>query len=197
MVKGRPASEDRGTSASIRARVRRDGATNGRDPGRSMNGGWRRIGAGIESNLLVLVVVTTAVGLLVPPLGAFLADGIAPLLALLMLLISLSFDLGAVRLVLSRPTHQLVALLLVYGPMSLVGLATGRLFFGAGPLATGQTLVGTLPTDVSAPLLVLLARGNVARTAVLNAINTALSPFIVPALFLALTGVELQFPSGL
>src|SRR5690606_35000916 len=103
-----------------------------------------------------------------------LASGISPLLALLMLLISLTFDASAVRLVFTRPGHQVLALVLVYGPMSLAGLVTGRLFFGAGPLATGQALVGTLPTDVSAPLLVLLARGNVALAAVLNAVNTAL-----------------------
>lgn len=142
------------------------------------------------------MVATTIVGLLAPSIGQALANGISPLLALLMLLISLTFDAGAVRLVFARPTRQVLALVLVYGPMSLAGLITGRLFFGAGPLATGQTLVGTLPTDVSAPLLVLLARGNVALAAVLNAVNTALSPFIVPALFLALTGIELQVPVG-
>lgn len=121
------------------------------------------------------------VGLAVPSVGQALANGISPLLALL---ISLTFDVGAVRLVFARPSRQVLALVLVlvYAPMSLAGLITGRLFFGTGPLATGQTLVGTLPTDVSAPLLVLLARGNVALAAVLNAVKTALSPFIVPAL---------------
>lgn len=158
---------------------------------------WRRVGAAIESNLLWLVIGTTVLGLLAPSLGRALATGISPLLALLMLMISLTFDASAVRLVLKRPGYQLLALALVYGPMSLAGLLTGRLFFGAGPLALGQTLVGTLPTDVSAPLLVLLARGNVALAAVLNAINTALSPFIVPALFLLLTGVELEVPLGI
>lgn len=80
--------------------------------------------------------------------------------------------------------------------MSIAGWLTGRLFFGSGNLAAGQTLVGTLPTDVSAPLLVLLARGNVALAAVLNAVNTALSPFVVPFLFLLLTGIELLVPVG-
>ena len=157
---------------------------------------WRRIGAAIESNLLILVVITTVVGLLAPSLGEALASGISPLLALLMLMISLTFDASAVRLVFARPGYQVLALVLVYGPMSLAGLLTGRFFFGAGPLAAGQALVGTLPTDVYAPLLVLLARGNVALAAVLNAVNTALSPFIVPALFLLLTGIELQVPLG-
>ena len=80
--------------------------------------------------------------------------------------------------------------------MSIAGWLTGRLFFGSGPLAAGQTLLGTLPTDVSSPLLVLMARGNVALAAVFNAINTALSPFIVPFLFLWLTGIQLEAPLG-
>jgi BASS family bile acid:Na+ symporter len=88
-----------------------------------------------------------------PSLGQILANGISPLLALLMLLISLTFDIRAVGLVFARPGHQILALLLVYGPMPLAGLFTGRLFFGGGPLAAGQALVGSVPTDVSAPLL--------------------------------------------
>ena len=67
-------------------------------------------------------------------------------------------------------------------------------FFGNGLLSTGQTLLGTLPTDVSSPLLVLMARGNVALAAVFNAVNTAFSPFVVPLLFLWLTGIQLEVP---
>lgn len=154
----------------------------------------KTFGAIIESNLIWLVIATAITGLVFPGLGEYLSGAIAPLLALLMLAISLTFDIHAVRLVASRPSRQVWALLLVYGPMSLAGWLTGRLFFGGGPLALGQTLVGTLPTDVSAPLLVLIARGNVALAAVLNAVNTGLSPVVVPALFVALTGVELRVP---
>jgi BASS family bile acid:Na+ symporter len=78
--------------------------------------------------------------------------------------------------------------------MSLVGFLLGRALFGTGPLGLGFALVGTLPTDVSSPLLVLLASGNVALATVFNAINTALAPLVVPALFLAYTGVELDVP---
>lgn len=150
----------------------------------------------VENNLLLLVVAAAALGLLAPSVGIVLEYGISSLLAALMLVISLTFDAHAVKLVIRKPDRQLWALGLVYGPMSLAGWLTGRLFFGSGPLAAGQTLVGTLPTDVSAPLLVLLAKGNVALAAVLNAVNTALSPSIVPFLFLLLTGIELQVPIG-
>ncbi|USA38884.1 bile acid:sodium symporter family protein [Pelagerythrobacter marinus] len=150
----------------------------------------------VENNLLLLAVLAAAFGLLVPSVGIVLSGSIGPLLAALMLVISLTFDAHAVKLVLRKPDRQLWALGLVYGPMSLAGWLIGRVFFGSGHLAAGQTLVGTLPTDVSAPLLVLLAKGNVALAAVLNAVNTALSPFIVPFLFLVLTGIELQVPVG-
>ena len=148
----------------------------------------------IENNLLFLAISVSVSGLVWPAPGIFLEQHIGLLLATLMFVISLTFDAKAVKLVLKRPNRQLWALFLVYGPMSLAGWLTGRLFFGSGHLATGQTLLGTLPTDISAPLLVLLARGNVALAAVLNAINTLLAPFIVPFLFLLLTGVELSAP---
>lgn len=150
----------------------------------------------VENNLLWLAIATAVLGLLVPPIGFVLEAGISPLLAALMFVISLTFDAHAVTVVFRKPSRQIWALALVYGPMSIAAWLTGRLFFGSGNLASGQTLVGTLPTDVSAPLLVLLAKGNVALAAVLNAVNTGLSPFIVPFLFLALTGIELQVPVG-
>jgi BASS family bile acid:Na+ symporter len=146
----------------------------------------------VEANLLPLVVATTLLGLIVPAFGHVLEPGIGLLLALLMFFVSITVNLSDLHLILRRPWYQIIALVLVYGPMSVAGLWIGRLVFGPGHLAVGQALVGALPTDVSAPLLVLLGRGNVALAAVMNAINTALSPFLVPALLLLLTGVRFQ-----
>ncbi|MGO3891430.1 MAG: bile acid:sodium symporter family protein [Paenalcaligenes sp.] len=154
----------------------------------------RKLFQSIESHLVVWVVVVAASGLIWPVLGAWLASSISLLLALLMLVISLTFDARAVKVVLKKPSKQVLALFLVYVPMSFLGWLTGRWFFGQGALADGQTLLGMLPTDVSAPLLVLMAKGNVALAAVLNAVNTALAPFIIPFLFLGITGVELDVP---
>lgn len=148
----------------------------------------------VEDHLVPLVLVATVVGLLAPGVGVALSGGVTALLALLMLAVALTFDLAALRAVLRRPRVPVLATALVYGPMPLAGHALGRLAFGTGPLGLGFTLVGVLPTDVSSPLLVLLARGNVALATVLNAVNTALAPVVVPALFLLLTGVELDVP---
>ena len=148
----------------------------------------------IESRLVWLVIIVTGLGLAFPAAGQYFESATSLLLAMLMFIISLTFDMQSVRSALAKPSRQVWAVFLVYGSMSLAGLLTGRLFFGSNNLATGQTLLGTLPTDVSSPLLVLMARGNVALAAVLNAINTALSPFIVPLLFLWLTGIQLSVP---
>lgn len=102
----------------------------------------------VESNLVWFVIVVAGLGLIIPETGKLFEPTIGPLLALLMLIISLTFDAHDVRLVLRKPSRQLLALGLVYGPMSIAGWLTGRLFFGSGSLAAGQTLLGTLPTDL-------------------------------------------------
>jgi BASS family bile acid:Na+ symporter len=112
----------------------------------------------VESKLVWFVIFVAGLGLAIPETGQFLEPGIGPLLAFLMFIISLTFDAHDVRTVLRKPSRQFLALGLVYGPMSIAGWLTGRLFFGSGPLAAGQTLLGTLPTDVSSPLLVLWLR---------------------------------------
>ena len=149
----------------------------------------------VERNLMGLVVATTAVGLAVPQLGTWMAGAVTPLFAVLMLAVSLTFDVHDLRMVVRRPGLQATAMTLVYLPMGLIGALLGRVLFGAGtPFGLGQTLVGVLPTDISSPLLVFIARGNVALATVLNAINTAVAPMLVPLLFVMLTGVQLTVP---
>ncbi len=140
------------------------------------------------------MLVAAAAGLLLPGIGVVLSGLVTPLLAVLMLAVAMTFDLSTLRRVLKRPGLQALATGLVYGPMSLAGYLLGRLVFGTSSFGLGFALVGTLPTDVSSPLLVYIARGNVALATVLNAINTALAPVLVPTLFLAYTGIELDVP---
>jgi BASS family bile acid:Na+ symporter len=148
----------------------------------------------VENNLLPLVVVTAAVGLVWPSMGVVLAGAVTPLLALLILAVSLTFDAATLRAVLRRPGLQALATLLVYVPMSLGALVIAEVTFESGPLWLGMVLLGTLPTDVSSPLLVWIGRGNVALATVFNAVNTSIAPVVVPALFLLYTGVELEVP---
>lgn len=147
-----------------------------------------------SDRLALLVPVTVLLGVLLPGIGRVLVPWVGPLLAVLVLVTSATIELEMLRRVLRRPSEQLVATALVYVPMPLVALGLAGLLFGDGPLWVGLVLVGALPTDVSSPLLVLLARGNVAFATVANAVNTALSPLLTPLLLVLLTGVALQVP---
>ena len=75
----------------------------------------------VEAHLVWFVMFVAGVGLLFPATGIILEFAIGPLLALLMLIISLTFDAHAVRIVFRKPSRQLLALGLVYGPMSIAG----------------------------------------------------------------------------
>jgi BASS family bile acid:Na+ symporter len=147
----------------------------------------------VENNLLPLVLVTTFIALFLPKIGDLLKITVSPMLALLMFFISLTFDLDALKEAIKKPWILIITIFLVFIPMSLVGLAIGELFFDE-QLAIGQTIVGSLPTDVSAPLLVYLGKGNVALASLMNGVVTGLSPFILPPLLLFLTGIEFQIP---
>jgi BASS family bile acid:Na+ symporter len=68
-------------------------------------------------------------------------------------------DYTELKEAMKKPKILLVSVLLVFIPMSLIGLVIGKLLFNE-ELAVGQTIVGSLPTDVSAPLLVYLGKGN-------------------------------------
>lgn len=66
----------------------------------------RKLLHSIESHLVVWVVVVAASGLVWPVLGTWLASSISVLLALLMLVISLTFDARAVHVVLKNPLNK-------------------------------------------------------------------------------------------
>jgi bile acid:Na+ symporter, BASS family len=146
----------------------------------------------IEQNLLPLVLATAVVGVLLPASGTGPARIITPLLAMMLLCTSLTFDAATVQGVLRRPGIQVLATAMVYGPMGVIGLGLATWLFGPTAIGSGLILVAVLPTDVSSPLLVWIARGDVALATALNAVNTALAPLLVPALFLAYTGIELD-----
>ncbi|MCK8825840.1 bile acid:sodium symporter [Fuchsiella alkaliacetigena] len=114
-----------------------------------------------------------------------------------MFVISLTFDFSEVKIALQKWKLLLLALGLVFGPMAIISLALGRLFFTDFDLILGQVLVGVLPTDVSTPLLVYLAKGSTALAAMMNTINTALTPLILPFLLLLLTGIEFEIPASI
>lgn len=147
----------------------------------------------VENNLISLVIITTCIALFLPQVGEVLKISVSPMLALLMFFISLTFDFNELKDTIKKPWIIIITIFLVFLPLSFIGLGIGELFFKEN-LAIGQTIVGSLPTDVSAPLLVYLGKGNVALASLMNGLVTGLSPLILPPLILFLTGIEFQIP---
>jgi BASS family bile acid:Na+ symporter len=94
----------------------------------------RRLFNFVESNLVWFVLIVAGVGLIFPESGKYLGSSIAPLLAILMFVISLTFDADDVRIAFRKPSRQFLAMGLVYGPMSIAGFLTGRFFLETGCL---------------------------------------------------------------
>ena len=147
----------------------------------------------VENNLLPLVIITTVIALLLPSLGDKLKSTVSPMLALLMFFISLTFDFTQVKESVKKVPIIILTMFLVFIPMTFMGFLIGKIFL-SGDLAVGQTILGALPTDVSAPLLVYLGSGNVALASIMNALVTGLSPLIIPPLLMMITGIEFHIP---
>jgi BASS family bile acid:Na+ symporter len=148
----------------------------------------------LESRLLPLLVAVVLFSLAVPGWAWPLRGWVLPIFALMMLAVSLTFDLRAVQSALKARRALALSLPAVFLPLAAAGYAAGRAAFGPGPLAVGLALLGALPTDISAPLFTALGRGNTALAAVMNALNTSLSPVVMPLVVVGLTGLPVAVP---
>ncbi|MCL6595890.1 MAG: bile acid:sodium symporter family protein [Firmicutes bacterium] len=159
-------------------------------------GGARAAARLLERAFFPLLLAAVAAGLAAPGLGRTLGGAVLPLFALMMLAVSLTFHAGDVHEAVRDPLAVVLAALAVFGPLPVVARVAAPALYGPGVLALGFVLLAALPTDISAPLFTAMGRGNTALAAVVNAWVTALSPAVVPAWLLALTGLHLSIPLG-
>lgn len=149
----------------------------------------------ISDNLLYLVILATIFSLIFPRPGSGMEPLVTPVLALMVLCMSMTIRLADLKSSLRRPGLIGAAVFLGFVPMPLLGLLLGRLFFTAGgTLATGQLLVASLPADVAAPFLVYLACGDTAFATATVTVSVALTPLILPLILTHLGHVKLLIP---
>lgn len=148
----------------------------------------------LERLFFPVLVLVVSLSLIAPVPGRALGGAVIPLFSLMMFAVSLTFHVGDVREVVREPWPLVLATLAVFGPLPLLARAFAPMLFGPGAIALGFILLAALPTDISAPLFTAMGGGTTALAAVINAIVTALSPFVLPLWFLALTGLRLQVP---
>ena len=83
---------------------------------------------------------------------------------------------------------------LQFVPMALFALLLGKLFTQWPDISTGQLLLGSLPADVSAPLMVYLAGGSTALGTAMLVMAMALTPFVLPNVLALFGGVAFKVP---
>ena len=149
----------------------------------------------IGDHLLYLVIAATVLSLLDPGPGARLQNLVMPVLALMVLCVSLTIRYEDLKAALSRPLVLAANLFLSFGLMPLLGLFLGQAFFGPGTrLATGQLLVASLPADAASPFMVYLAGGNTAMACAALTASFAATPLLLPLLLTGLGHVHLLIP---
>jgi BASS family bile acid:Na+ symporter len=79
--------------------------------------------------------------------------------------------------------------------MALFSVVIGKIFLpGFTDLSTGQLLLGCLPADISAPLMVYLIGGDTALATAMLVIEMMLTPFVLPNVLTMFGGITLAVP---
>jgi len=153
--------------------------------------------AWIADHLLWLVLVIAAVSLLVPGPGSGFSWAVAPVLALMVFLVSLTIGFSDLRRAARQPLVIAWGLILQFVLMAVFSLLLARLLFPAHPaIANGQLLLGALPADISAPLMVSLAGGDTALGMGMLVSAMVLVPFVLPPVLSLIGGISLPVPAG-
>lgn len=150
----------------------------------------------ISDHLLQCVVVVGAFALCLPELGTALAGIVSPVLAIMVFCISLTIkmeDLGQIK---RYPVMILWSTFLQFIPMALFSLLLGKIASQSADITTGQLLLGSLPADISAPLMVYLVGGNTALATAMLVMAMALTPVVLPWMLSFFGNVAVQIPTS-
>jgi len=147
----------------------------------------------ISDHLLLLVLAVLAFSLLFPQSGITLSVLQLPLLALMVLNVSMTIQLEDLKVIKQVPFLIFWSAFLQFVPVLLFSFVLGKVSFD-GNLQTGQILLGSLPADISAPLMVSLVGGSTALATAMLVVQMALTPIILPVAVSLLTGVKFQTP---
>jgi len=132
--------------------------------------------------------------------GMFLGEGIAGfqgavpwLFALVTFAGSLKLSFQDMKATLRRPKPIFVILLVLRILMPLLALLLGRVLFpDDGLTRTGLLLFALIPVGVNSAVWTVMFGGNLALSLSVIIIDTLLSPFVLPASLLLLTGTQVE-----
>ncbi|WP_342600330.1 bile acid:sodium symporter family protein [Psychrobacillus sp. FSL H8-0483] len=113
------------------------------------------------------------------PIRSFTGAG----LGMIFLLMGLSLSTEKLLLVIKKPKHALLGVLLKWTVMVTVTIVVAYLFFkDNAELATGIILAGTVPSGTSANIYTFIAGGEAALSITMATMDTIISPILTPTL---------------
>lgn len=150
----------------------------------------------ISNHLLHLVVVVGTFSLIFPHMGSSLGWIVTPVLALMVLNVSMTIKIDDIKQIKKYPLIILWSVFLQFVPMLLFSLLLSKVFLKTGNMSTGQLLLGSLPADISAPLMVYLVGGSTALATAMLVSSMFLTPFILPNVLKLLGGMTFKVPTS-
>jgi BASS family bile acid:Na+ symporter len=146
---------------------------------------------------LYLVCAIAAFSLIFPGPGSGLGWIVSPLLAFMVFNVSMTINIRDLLKVVKHPVVILWGVFLSFTVMALFSLVIGKIFLpGFTDLSTCQVLLGCLPADISAPLMVYLIGGDTALATAMLVIEMMLTPFVLPNALTVFAGVTLAVPTS-
>jgi BASS family bile acid:Na+ symporter len=150
--------------------------------------------AWISDHLLHFVLIVGTFSLVFPGPGSSLGWIVTPVLAVMVLNVSMTINVEDFKQIKKYPLMIFWGVFLQFVPMALFALLLGKLFTPGSDISTGQLLLGSLPADVSAPLMVYLAGGSTAIGTAMLVVAMALTPFVLPNVLAWFGGVAFKIP---
>lgn len=149
----------------------------------------------ISDHLLYFVFTVAFFSLLIPAPGAALGFIVTPILAIMVLNVSMTIKIKDLKQITKYPLIILWSVFLQFVPMVLFSIFLGKVFFKTGDLSIGQLLLGSLPADISAPLMVYLIGGSTALATGMLVAEMALTPLVLPNALTLLGHVTFKVPT--
>ncbi|MFZ0005211.1 MAG: bile acid:sodium symporter [Methanoregula sp.] len=155
-----------------------------------------KIFAWITDHLIYFVLGVGIVSFLFPGPGSLFGWIVTPVLALMVLSISMTINVGDLIRVSKYPLVIVWSVILQFVVMALFSILLGRIFLSPmTAMNTGQVLLGSLPADISAPLMISIVEGDTALGIAMLVTAMVLTPFVLPNILTLFGGITLSVPT--
>ncbi|MBO4779457.1 MAG: bile acid:sodium symporter family protein, partial [Selenomonadaceae bacterium] len=156
-----------------------------------------KISSFVSKNMLLLVIIFAAVGLLLPASFTWVTPQIPKLLGVIMFGMGMTLRIEDFKEILRRPREIFIGVAAQFLIMPLLAYFFAIIFNLSPDLAAGVILVGTCPGGTASNVMTYLAKGDLALSVSMTMTTTLLAPIVTPILTLWLAGawIDISLPA--